>query len=430
MTLASKGHTGRRVVAVIMDGLRRDFVSPELTPTLSALRDRGTWFGAHRSVFPSCTRVVSSSFATGCLPTRHGLAGNSVCLIDDDRLVLHDVGKPIFVEEKRRLTGRVLDRPTLAERLAPSGGVIVFNNVSPGAAYMHDPDGHGHVYHRAGSFGPGRVRIEGEGELAVSQGPDGDEAAARRFASEIVQDRRPSFAVLWLSEPDTTQHLTPLGSPLHREVLARTDQRVREILEAVDACRRAGEEILFIVGSDHGHETVTEIVDVAAELVEEGLKAGLESDDVVVAPNGTSALIYVDARATDQIPAIGAFLAQRRWSGRVFGPEALGEAGLPGGGGLAFAVAMTSDQEVNEFGIPGRSFAVMPAGGKAKRAGCGQHGGLGKYEQSPFLIIEGEGFTAGARVDDVSSAVDVAPTVLSFLGRPAEDLDGRALQRG
>ena len=165
---------GRRVVAVILDGLRRDFVTPELMPTLTALRQRGSWFDAHRSVFPSCTRVVSSSFATGCLPARHGLAGNTVCLLDQGRLTLHDVGKPEFVGNKRRLTGNVLAMPTLAERLADSGGTIVFNNVSPGAAYMHDPDGHGFVYHRAGSFGPGRVPIEGQGALDVTPDVAGD----------------------------------------------------------------------------------------------------------------------------------------------------------------------------------------------------------------------------------------------------------------
>ncbi|WP_204269753.1 hypothetical protein, partial [Klebsiella michiganensis] len=75
---------------------------------------------------------------------------------------LHDVGKPEFVDTKRRLTGTVLARPTLAERLADHGGAVIFNNVSPGAAYMHDPDGHGHVFHRAGSFGPGRRPIQGD----------------------------------------------------------------------------------------------------------------------------------------------------------------------------------------------------------------------------------------------------------------------------
>jgi arylsulfatase A-like enzyme len=61
--------------------------------------------------------------------------------------------------------------------------------------------------------------------------------------------------------------------------------------------------------------------------------------------------------------------------------------------------------------------------------GCGQHGGLGRYEQSPFLMIEGAGFAAGAGRDEPSSAVDIAPTVLTHLGVPFDNLDGRPLQR-
>ena len=144
-----------RVIAIMLDGLRRDFVRPGTTPNLCRLASRATVFEAHRSVFPSATRVVSAAFATGCHPARNGLQGNAMALMEDGRLVLHDAGKPEFLQHKRAVTGCSLAMPTLAERLACLGGAIVFNNVSPGAAYAHDPDGHGHVYHRAGSFGPG-----------------------------------------------------------------------------------------------------------------------------------------------------------------------------------------------------------------------------------------------------------------------------------
>ena len=46
----------------------------------------------------------------------------------------------------RRVTGRTLRVPTMAERLASSGGQIAYSNVSPGAAYFLDPDHFGMVY--------------------------------------------------------------------------------------------------------------------------------------------------------------------------------------------------------------------------------------------------------------------------------------------
>ena len=42
----------------------------------------------------------------------------------------------------------------MAERLSGHGGMILFSNVSPGAAYAHDPDGYGYVYHRAARSAP------------------------------------------------------------------------------------------------------------------------------------------------------------------------------------------------------------------------------------------------------------------------------------
>lgn len=429
MPAASCLRGGRRAVALILDGLRRDFVTPEHTPNLVALKARATWCGSHRSVFPSVTRVVSSSLATGYRPSGHGLAGNTVALPNGDDLELYDVGKPEFLGHKQRLTGHVLRQPTLAERLAEDGGAVIFNNVSPGAAYMHDPRGHGHVYHRAGSYGPGRTPIEGNDGLKVSGDIAGDRAALDRFIAEVVNGRKPAFALAWLGHPDTTQHEVPLGSPRHLEALRIVDAHAGLVIGAVDAARAAGEDVLMLIGSDHGHQTVTQIVDIAGELVAAGLKHSLQSGDVVVAPNGTAALIYVDRRNADRIPELARFLSRQSWVGRVIEEESFAAFGIPQGGGLAFGISLAADDEgVNEFGVPGLSLAAKPLEGKADRLGCGQHGGLGRYEQSPFLILDGPGFAAGNDIAEETSVIDVAPTILAFLGHSAAGLDGRPLQ--
>ena len=145
----------QRAVVVILDGLRRDFVDAVHTPHLAQFAAQATWFSEFRTAFPSATRAVSASFATGCYPARHTLQGNAVALLERDALVPHDVGRPDFLAHKRAVTGHALAVPTLAERLAPCGGAIVFNNVSPGAANAHDPDAHGHLYHRVLSRAPG-----------------------------------------------------------------------------------------------------------------------------------------------------------------------------------------------------------------------------------------------------------------------------------
>ncbi|MEZ5853979.1 MAG: alkaline phosphatase family protein [Hyphomicrobiaceae bacterium] len=122
----------RRAIIMVLDGLRRDMINAELTPNLARLAGAAESFASHRSVFPSATRVVSSSMATGCYPARHELAGNSTALLENGRLVAHDAGDPNFLQHKRAVTGQSLAMPTLAERVKDHGGAIIYANVSPG----------------------------------------------------------------------------------------------------------------------------------------------------------------------------------------------------------------------------------------------------------------------------------------------------------
>jgi arylsulfatase A-like enzyme len=319
----------RRVVVVILDGLRRDFIDHARTPNLHRLAARATSFVAHRSAFPSATRCVSATFATGCHPARHGLQGNAMALLEGGVLVPHDAGLPGFLQHKRAVTGCTLAEPTLAERLAPHGGAIIFSNVSPGAAYAHDPDGFGHLHHRAGSFAPGRVPV---GRLPVTLDAAGDRIMTERFIAEALipgssSVRRSALALLWCAEPDHIQHDQPLGSPRHLAVLAEADRNAGDVIEVADRLRRQGDDILLIVASDHGHETVSGLIDVEAELIAAGLKSGRRSTDIIAQSNGTATLIYVAPECADLRPALDAYLRACEWAGTVLGPDELASVG-------------------------------------------------------------------------------------------------------
>src|SRR5262249_38405046 len=209
----------------------------------------------------------------------------------------------------------------------PHGGLILFSNVSPGAAYAHDPDGHGHVYHRAASFGPGRRRLGGAQALAVAQHAAGEIAMTSRFIDEVLVERRPPLAMLWMGEPDATQHVRPLGSPDHLAVLRQADADAARVFEAVHRLRDRGDEILLIACSDHGHQTVSRVIDVEAELTAAGLK-GSGFGDVVAPSSGTSSLIYVHPHSAAKIDAIGSFLTSRDWVDRVVPSAQLASIGL------------------------------------------------------------------------------------------------------
>lgn len=414
----------RRAVVVICDSLRRDLVTATDAPFLSALAERATWFGAHRSVFPSTTRTSAASIATGCRPRGHGLHGNSMALDEGDGLVCLSVGKPDFRDRMRRATGRTLHTPTLAERIAGAGGdAIVYSNVSPGAAYFLDPDAHGTVHHAAGSYGPGNRAVPA---LRVAKGPEGDGAMTALFCADALTQHAPTLAMLWLSEPDYTGHQTPLGSPPHRAAIRAADACVRRVAETVATLDPTGEEILLLVGSDHGMETVTRIVDLDALLIEAGLKRAPGSSDVVVAPQGTSALLYFAEPDGDLVGRVARFLDGQDWVERSFVGPALAEIGMPANGALRIAITLKADDEPNPHGVRGASATVRDPSEPKDNLGFGQHGGFGINEQQPFLIATGGGFSPGRHATP-SSLVDIAPTVLRHLGLPHDGMEGAPL---
>lgn len=412
----------QRAVVVICDGHRADMVSPALCPAIAGLARTGTRFMAHRSVFPSVTRASSASIATGCHPARHGLHGNAMGLPEADGYRVRDVGHPGFRDWMRAATGRTLKVPTLAERLG--GDAVVYSNVSPGAAYFQDPDGHGRVHHRDGSYGPGLAAL---GRLAVSHDAEGDRAMTERFCAEVLVGAKPALALLWLCDPDHTMHASPLGSPAHLDAIAAADACVARVAETVEALRAAGEDILFLVGSDHGQETVEHAVPVDRLLVEAGLKESLTSLDVGVAGQGTAGLIYLAESAAGRLAAIAGWLAAHAGIGEVLVGHEMAPLGLVPEGGLAIAFSMRKSPAANGYGVPGLSDVVAAGGGKEK-SGVGQHGGLGRFEQAPFLIAGGPGFAERTQCLEPTSLVDLAPSILAHLGRPTGGMDGRPLQ--
>lgn len=408
---------------VVCDGLGAEWISPERTPTLATLQAGHLSAARHRAVFPSVTRVSAASIATGCHPARHGLEGNQMALLEDGRLVVHNVGAPSFRQTLREVTGQTLRVPTLAERLAPIGGQVAYSNVSPGAAYFLDPDHFGTVLHRAGSFGPGGEALVGPAHLGVSHDLAGDIEMTRRFCDEIVPSDAAALSILWLANPDLTLHHEPLGSPEHLQALKIVDGLVGEVLDAVEA-QRERFDTLLLVGSDHGHETIGRSIHVGNWLLQQGLESELQHGRIAVASQGTSALIYATEKARAALVELLPRLRQEVWAGTVLTGEALASTGLSGRA-LFAAVDTARRDEQNAYGVVGTRWLVEDGEGPPE-IGCGHHGGLGPQETRPFLVLMHPSFGAGT-IGQATSLVDIAPTILSFLGQPADRLDGRAL---
>ena len=419
----------RRAVLVVVDGLRGDLVGDAFTPSLYRLATNARWYPNHRCVFPSATRVNSASLATGCFPASHGLHGNVIALDEGGGLVPVPVGPPEFRERLRRATGRTLHRPTLSERLRGHGGAASWLNSSAGAAHMQDPDGHGLLLHRSGSHRPGFEPVDGPEHLDVTYDAAGDRETTRRFCAALeaaapVASAGYALHTLWLCEPDHSQHVMELGSGEHRALVRAADANVADVVAAVGRMRDRGEEVLLVVCSDHGHETTDRVIPVEALMIEAGLKADTGSSDVVFASSGMGALVYLSSAARSRRDDVAEWLGRRPWCGPVFAGAALADVGQREAGGLAIAFAMAGRDAPNRFGIPGIGHVAGCRFSSIDAPGRGQHGGLGRYEINPVLIID-DGSGDARRIEARTSAVDVAPTILDFLGVAYDGTDGR-----
>ncbi|PZN07119.1 MAG: sulfatase [Bacillota bacterium] len=68
----------RRVIAIVIDGCRKDKLEQAETPFLDWLAGRGTRFDAMETVYPARTVVCFSSMFTGTYPREHGITSNLV----------------------------------------------------------------------------------------------------------------------------------------------------------------------------------------------------------------------------------------------------------------------------------------------------------------------------------------------------------------
>ncbi len=412
----------RRAVFVCCDGLGRDWISPGTTPVLHELRNKSLWCADHNAVFPSVTRASAASITTGCHPARHGLHGNRMGLFEDGKIVVRDVGAPDFRGHMRRATGRTLLAPALSERVARHGGFVAFSNVSPGAAFFLDPDHFGYVYHRTGSFGPGGQAIEA---LQATHDAAGDWAMTERFCKEVLQERSPAVAAIWLCDPDHTLHGVPLGSPAHDAALAGAERCVREVYHTVERLRRRGDDILLLIGSDHGQETIGAGVSLEDWLSARGLGELLDTGDVAVAGQGTAALLYATDLGRPALLEILDEMKREPWADGVVTGGALQDLGFAAQGGVVAAVNMAREPDANPHGVAGRRWVVAEPGKKVP-VGSGQHGGWGPDETRPFLMLNRTRHAAAVR-RQASSLVDIAPTVACFLGLPMDGFDGTPL---
>ncbi len=303
-----------RAIVFVWDGMRPDAISAEDTPNLLALARRGVDFSDNHATYPTFTMANASSFATGAFPGPIGFYGNSFYAPGGSGLNAKgeaaDFQNPIYTEDYAVLRdldahedGALLQVPTLLAtahqaglttavigksgpaflqdyKLSDAGGrnVLLDENTALPLAFARELQQAGYPLpaNTMHTYAPDQLQLADDngaptaaGKLVtLRDGVTSDASAAvettpgpanawmmQVYLDEVLPKHRPDVSVVWLRNPDTTQHQYGVGSPEFHLALQAQDALLGKLGAKLRELGMAGDTDLIVV-SDHGHSNV------------------------------------------------------------------------------------------------------------------------------------------------------------------------------
>jgi predicted AlkP superfamily pyrophosphatase or phosphodiesterase len=305
----------RRVIMFVWDGLRPDSISPNNTPNLYKLKEKGVYFSDNHSSYPTFTMMNASSFATGDYAGKTGFYGNTLWNPKakgvDSENKKYDFQQPVFTEDYKLLEDINNQSPlvlvsTLFEQ-AHSVGMKTAAVGKSGPVFFQDYKGKSgmngiivdekHVYPlkfakmlqkeswhlpelSSNAFPNGSLK------LIKDSCPDGGPTSAdlvnvlkdgvttnpavpvkspydrantylmKTFLNKILPLEKPQLSVVWLRNPDTTEHNYGIGSKPYYDALSNQDKLLGLMLAKLKEYKMLKNTDIIVV-SDHGHSNVS-----------------------------------------------------------------------------------------------------------------------------------------------------------------------------
>jgi arylsulfatase A-like enzyme len=437
----------RCVVVVVWDGMRPDLVTEHNTPTLWKLAREGVIFRHHHSVYPTATDVNGAAIATGVYPNRNGVIANREYRPRIDPLRAFEHSQPEVIRKGDETSeGKYLNLPTVAEIVRAAGRRTAIAGTKS-VAFLHDRHADwtsafskDSIARFAAAPMPPSVREEALrllGPFLTGPGNTGDERnvyATRALTDILWRDGVPAYSLLWLSEPDLSQHDYSPGAELSMAAVRSSDRNLASLLAALSK-KNAQDKTDVLVVSDHGFSTIERTVDFPSALRAAGFDAVTAFEQapnvgqVMVVGNGGTVLFYIIEHDQAVVARLVEWLQHSDSAGVIFAREKfdgtfpLESVHVNTPDAPDVMVAMRWNTKPNRFKVPGQ--IVTDA---ARESGQGSHATLGAFDVHNTLVAAGPDFRRGLKSDLPSSNIDLAPTALHILGLKATDkFDGRVL---
>ncbi|HET7767444.1 MAG TPA: alkaline phosphatase family protein, partial [Chloroflexota bacterium] len=347
---STRGQGGRLAFVVVWDGLRPEWVTPDVAPTLHALATGGVWFERSYCAYPSETRVNAAALATGSYPGRTGITANSIFVPGFDpasplsSASIANTGDHTHLARVHEIDPPLLGAITTADQVRAAGGAaVVASSGSPGSAFIQagDPLGEAPLLNHA-FLRPTSLRDQVLERFGAAP-PDSFPATGRsdwvtRGLLELllpehvlpaVRAGKPALVHWWLTDPDHTAHPLGLGAPETVQSLRENDRRLAALMETL---ARLGllDRTDILLTSDHGFSSAGPRRWDGKGLASLGLEGLEEGDETDVATTGQGGAITLGARSRRHAAAIVRRLQTLEWVGAVFTRDDGPAAGLPG----------------------------------------------------------------------------------------------------
>jgi arylsulfatase A-like enzyme len=445
---AASTANARHVVLIVWDGMRPEFVTEKCAPTLDKLAHEGVRFRNHHAVYPTATDVNGAALATGCYPNRNGLAANLEFRPAINSRQPIDMGDPDSIRRGNEISGgKYLAMPTFAESLRAAGKKVALVG-GKSVAMLFDRHNDWTVVRIKGKsltiFAAAPLDSSAREAMTKLLGPIPDDpraTAAQRndFATRALteflwRDGVSDFSLLWLSEPDLSEHNYAPGSPEALAAIKAVDGDLAMVLGALEKKRVRDSTDIFVV-SDHGFSTIRRSIDVVALLNESGFHAAKEFSeapkpgDILVCGNGGTILFYVRDHDRAVTQRLVDWLQHRDFAGVIFtrdkldGTFSLDTARIDTSNAADIVMSFDWSGQNGQFGVQGMIDADWN-----RKAGEGTHATLSAFDVHNTMITAGPDFQVGFEDRLPTANVDIAREIIQILDLPIpQGIAGRGL---
>jgi predicted AlkP superfamily pyrophosphatase or phosphodiesterase len=425
--------------------MRPDFVTEKYSPVLWRFASEGVVFRRHHAVYPSATEVNGVALATGLYPSHSGMIANHEYRPEIDSRKSIDTEVSQVVRRGDELShGNYLAAPTIAELVRKSDRRSVIAGAK-GVALLYDRHlTGGHAQNSVALFAGETLPPDALAQIVARIGvfprsgkvaaPQRDEWTTKALVESLWKDGVPDFSLLWLAEPDFSEHNFAPGSKEALAAIKGADENLGRVLAAMDRDGARETTDIFVV-SDHGFSTIQRSIDLREILKRAGFNAVTEfgtepkAGQIMLVGNGGMVLFYVIQHDPSVIQRLVEFLQRSDFAGVIFtkqpmkGTFAFDEARIDMNRAPDIEMAFRWSDTKNQFGVPG-----MIDGDWLRAAGQGTHATLSRFDMHNTLIAAGPDFRRGDSNELPSGNVDLAPTILQILGiNSPQELDGRVL---